>query len=169
MRIAIGILLLIGTLSMHAQSPHALKLGPLGFILGNYNLRYERGIDFNSSFQIGANYYNYKLFGIATNGYGFDATYRYYFNEVLKGVYIAPVLGLAFNETYVSKSSDIKGHFSFLGLGATLGYQLISQTNFVTDIGLGYGYNIELGKDDSLVSSYSFARPKLTLAIGYKF
>lgn len=160
---------LVVSMSLAAQSAQAIKIGPLGFLIGSYNLRYERAIDFNSSFQLSANYYNFKLFGIATNGYGADVAYRYYFKESLKGVYVAPVLGLAFNETYVSKNSDVKGKFSYLGLGATVGYQIVSHSGFVTDLGIGYGYNIELGKDDNLISSYSFAVPKFTLAIGYKF
>lgn len=161
--------LLTVTLGIKAQTPQAFKAGPLGFLIGVYNLRYERGLQSNTSFQVGANYYDFKLFGVATTGYGLDGAYRYYYTEALKGIYIAPSMGLAFNKTYVSKTSNIQGNFSYLNLGATIGYQWASSNRVLTDIGLGYGYNVELEKDESLLSSYSFPLPKFTLALGFMF
>lgn len=77
----------------------ALKLGPFGFILGNYNLRYEKALSEKGSFLVGANYYDYKLFDINTTGFGLDAGYRYYFKEAIKGAYLYPYLSYDFNST----------------------------------------------------------------------
>ncbi len=168
-KVIISGLFILFCLNIYGQNLQALKAGPLGFLIGNYNLRYERSIDANSSFQVGANYYDFKLFGISTSGFGIDGAYRYYFRKALNGTYVAPVVGLAFNRTLVEKNSTVKGNFSYLGIGATVGYQFEIKNNFIGDIGVGYGYNIELGKDDNLIANYNFAVPKFTLAIGYLF
>nr|HMP31715.1 DUF3575 domain-containing protein [Saprospiraceae bacterium] len=145
---------LITFISIVTYSQQAVKVGPLGFILGNYNLRYEKGISEKGSVQVGANFYNYKLFSLKTTGFGVDAGYRYYFKEAIKGGYVAPALGFQTNTTSVSSTDNTSGSFSLLGLGATAGYQWITSGNFVVDFGLGYGYNAQLSKSEVLTRAF---------------
>ena len=162
-------LFLLSGFMFTAYGQQAIKVGPLGFILGNYNIRYEKGISEKGSFQVGANFYNYKLFGIKTAGYGADAGYRYYFREAINGGYVSPSLGFQTNTTSVSASDDTSGSFSLLGIGATVGYQWVSSSNFVFDVGLGYGLNAQLIKSDVLNKTYGGGGIRFTFALGYAF
>ncbi len=171
MRSKLVIMVVMSTLSfeIQAQQTQVVKVGPLGFLIGNFNLRYEKTINETSAFQVGANYYNFKVFGIKATGFGVDGAYRYYFKDAIRGFYASPAIGLSFNSTFVDESSDIKGNFSNLNLGATIGYQSIMASDFVIDFGLGYGYNVQIDKDDNLISNYSFSIPRFTFALGYAF
>jgi len=152
-----------------STAQQAVKVGPLGFILGFYNVKYEKALSDKGSFQIGGNFYNYKLFDIKTTGFGLDAGYRHYFREAIKGAYVSPVLSYDFNSTSVSTIDDTKGKFSTLGISGMFGYQWISGGGFVVDLGLGYGYSIEVSKDDSLLEDYSRGGVRFGFAIGYAF
>src|SRR5690606_5896480 len=98
-----------------------------------------------------------------------DAAYRNYFKEAIRGAYVAPAVGFQTNTTSVSVNDDTTAGFSLLNLGATLGYQWVAGGGLVTDLGLGYGYNVELGKDDQLTNDYGGGGVKFTFAIGYAF
>jgi hypothetical protein len=164
---------LLCAIAFSATAQQAVKLGPLGFLFGNYNLRYEKAISEKGSFQVGVNYYDYELFGAKSTGFGLDAAYRNYFKEAIKGAYIAPAVGFQTNKTSSGStlgSSTVDGlGYSLLNLGATVGYQWVAGGGFVTDLGLGYGYSMELGKDDQLLSDYGGGGVKFTFAIGYAF
>lgn len=147
----------------------ALKLGPFGFILGNYNLRYEKALSEKGSFLVGANYYDYKLFDINTTGFGLDAGYRYYFKEAIKGAYLYPYLSYDFNSTNVSIVDETSAKYSLLSLSAMAGYQWVFGGGFVMDLGFGYGYRFEVSKDDSLVNDYSNGGVRFLFNIGYAF
>ncbi|MCB9309330.1 MAG: DUF3575 domain-containing protein [Lewinellaceae bacterium] len=103
------------------------------------------------------------------NRFGLDLAYRYYFREAIRGAYVSPAVGYDFNSTNVSIIDETKAKYSILGIGATIGYQWVAGGGFVTDLGLGYGYNIEVGKDDSLLNDYSGGALRFTFAIGYSF
>lgn len=159
----IAFLLFIGfAFSATAQQTQAIKVGPLGFLLGNYNLRYERALGSNSSLQLGANYYDYKIFDEKVSGFGIAAGYRYYFKEALRGPYVSPALTYSFNETLGYKYSD-------LGVDATIGYQWVTGGGFVIDLGLGYGRRFEVSKDDDLINDYNRGGVRFTFALGYAF
>jgi hypothetical protein len=166
---AMIILLCFGMNEIKAQT-QAVKLGPLGFLFGYYNARYEKKLNDKGSFQIGANYYNYDLLEVGTTGFGVDASYRLYFKEAIRGAYVAPTVGFDSNTTSVSTFDDTEGGFTQFGLGATVGYQWAKQDGFVFDLGVGYGYNLIISKDDALTSdSYGGGGPLITLAMGYAF
>lgn len=148
--------------SAAAQQTQAIKVGPLGFLFGNYNLRYEKSIGEKSSVQIGANYFDYELFDESVTGFGVDLSYRYYFKQAIEGAYVSPALNYDFGTTL-----DV--NYSTLGLGATVGYQWVAGGGFVVDLGLGYGYNFEVSKDDSLLEDYSRGGVRFTFALGYAF
>ena len=148
--------------SAAAQQTQALKIGPLGFLFGNYNLRYERAIGEKSSVQIGANYFDYELFDDDITGFGVDLSYRYYFKEAIEGGYVSP----AANFDFLSVGDF---NYSTLGLGATVGYQWVAGGGFLVDLGLGYGYNFEVSKDDDLIEDYNRGGVRFTFALGYAF
>jgi hypothetical protein len=148
--------------SAAAQQTQAIKVGPLGFLLGNYNLRYERAIGDKSSVQVGANFFNYKLFDDDITGFGVDFGYRYYFKEAIEGAYLSPAVGIDFLSV-----GDFK--YSTMGLGATVGYQWVAGGGFVVDLGLGYGYSFEISKDESLLDDYNRGGVRFTFALGYAF
>lgn len=112
--------LVLTTLEGFSQT-QAVKVGPLGFLLGNYNARYEKKINDKGSFQVGANYFSYELFDLGVTGFGLDAGYRHYFKEAIRGGYVSPALGFDFNTT--TGLDDDDASYSQLGLGATVGYQ----------------------------------------------
>lgn len=149
------------------SAQQAIKVGPLGFLLGNYNLRYEKAIGDKSSVQVGANFYNYKLFDLQTTGFGLEAGYRLYFKEAIRGAYVYPA---ATFRTNTSEVTDIEeGTFSTLNLGASIGYQWVSKGGFVTDLGLGFAFSTELSKDDNLTNDYSGVIPRINILLGYSF
>ena len=162
------LVLVLGSL-MISFGQQAVKVGPLGFLLGNYNLRYEKGITEKGSIQVGGNFYNYKLFGLKTTGFGFDAGYRHYFKEAIKGAYVSPSIGFDSNSTTVSSVDDTEGRFNLFGGGATIGYQWVTNGNFVVDLGLGYGYNALISKSEDLTNSYGGGGVRFTFALGYAF
>ena len=154
---------------MTSYGQQAVKVGPLGFLLGNYNLRYEKGISEKGSIQVGGNFYSYKLFGLKTTGFGIDAGYRHYFKEAIKGAYVSPAIGFDSNSTTVSSVDDTEGRFNLFGAGATIGYQWVTNGNFVIDLGLGYGYNALISKSEELTNSYGGGGVRFTFALGYAF
>jgi len=150
-------------------SQQAIKVGPLGFIFGNYNLRYEKALNEKSSFLVGANYYDYELFDAKSTGFGLDAGWRHYFKESIRGAYVYPYASFAFNSTDVSITDDTKAKFSTLGISTVLGYQWVAGGGFVVDFGLGYGYKIQVSKDDSLINDYSGGGVRFLFSVGYAF
>ncbi|ASB47674.1 DUF3575 domain-containing protein [Alkalitalea saponilacus] len=168
-KIGFLVIALLCAVSFSATAQQAVKLGPLGFLFGNYNLRYEKALSEKGSWQVGANYYNYEIFDVTSTGFGLDAAYRNYFKEAMVGAYVSPALGFQTNTTSVSVFDDTSAGYSLLGLGVTLGYQWIGGGGFVTDLGLGYGYNVEVGKDDKLTGDFGGGGVRFTFAIGYAF
>lgn len=150
-----------------AQQTQAIKVGPLGFLFGNYNLRYEKGIGEKSSVQVGANYFDYEVLDVGATGFGVDLSYRYYFKQAIEGAYVSPALNFDFATT--TNLADENVSFSTVGLGVTAGYQWVAGGGFVVDLGLGYGYNFELAKDDSLTDDYNYGGVRFTFALGYAF
>lgn len=172
MKKVITLLLMAVCFATASYGQQAVKVGPLGFLLGNYNLRYEKGISEKSSVQVGANFYDYNIGDFGTTGFGIDAGYRYYFKQAIKGPYVFPSLNYDFNSTAISSVDDTKGSFSNLGLGAQIGYQFISKGGFLVDLGLGYGFNVGVSADESFDDSRDLGTGggvRFTFALGYAF
>ncbi len=169
MKKLLTLFMLLGFVVAGKAQEQALKVGPLGFLLGNYNLRYEKKLAEKTSFQVGANYFSYKILGSGVTGLGFDASFRKYFKEALRGAYVSPAASLDFNSTNLGVTS-IDTKYSKLGLGATLGYQWAKPEGFVVDLGLGYGYGLLLSKGEGITSDgYGGGGLLFTFAIGYAF
>ncbi|MBK6784391.1 MAG: DUF3575 domain-containing protein [Saprospiraceae bacterium] len=149
--------------SAAAQQTQAIKVGPLGFLFGNYNARYEKALNDKSSFQVGANFFNYEILDEGVTGFGVDLGYRYYFREAIEGAYVSPAVGFDLLKTF-----DL--NYSTLGLGATVGYQWVAGGGFVVDLGLGYGYNVLVNLDEGLnEDEYGGGGVRFTFALGYAF
>jgi hypothetical protein len=159
--------LLLGFLSVKAQFTQNIKIGPLGFLFGNYNARYEKVISDKGTFQVGANYFNFKIAGLGVTSYGLDAGYRLYFREVMDGGYFSPALGFDASSTAGLDGANVK--YSTLGLGATVGYQWLNEGGFVFDLGFGYGYSLFLKNNDNLRSGLDGGGVRFTFAVGYAF
>lgn len=157
-------LLVLFALGLNAQT-NAVKVGPFGFIFGNYNARYEMGLNETSSIQIGANVYSYDFLDNKVSGFGLDGSYRYYFNEAISGPYVSPVINFDFNNTTLG---GVEGNFSLLGVSGLVGWQWVTGSNFVIDLSLGYGFASEVSKDDALdAEDYSRSGPRFGFTIGY--
>lgn len=162
----------IAAFALNGQAQQAVKVGPLGFLLGNYNLRYEKALNEKSSWQVGANYYDYSIGDFGTTGFGLDAGYRYYFKEAIKGPYLFPSLNFDFNKSALSAVDDTEGSYSNLNVGASIGYQWVAGGGFVTDLGLGYGYNIGISADEGFADTRDLGiggGVRFTFAVGYSF
>ncbi|MCB0688022.1 MAG: DUF3575 domain-containing protein [Saprospiraceae bacterium] len=156
--------LLMFCLAANAQTK-AVKFGPFGFIFGNYNARYEMGLNETSSLQFGANAYSYKLFDEKVSGFGLDAGYRYYFKEAIKGPYITPVINFDANKTTLLGQD---GNFTLLGASALVGWQWVTGGGFLVDFGLGYGFASEISKDDVLEGEdYARSGARIQFTLGY--
>lgn len=143
-----------------------IKVGPLGFLVGYYNASYEKVVSDKGTVQVGANFYNYEVFDNKTTGFGLGAGYRLYFKEAMRGAYLYPAANFRLNSTEILSE---KRNFSLLGIGATIGYQWVAGGGFVTDLGVGYGFNLELSKDEALSNDYGGGSPRIQFAIGYAF
>lgn len=164
--------LLVGFVFSSSAQTQAIKVGPLGFLFGNYNLRYEKTLSDQTTFQVGANFYDYNLGEFSTSGFGLDAGWRYYFREAMRGAYVFPSANYDFNNTAVGAGIDEDASFSNLNVGATFGYQWVGSGGFVVDLGLGYGYNIGISQDDRFADDRDLGRGgsvRFTFALGYAF
>lgn len=151
-----------------------IKMNPLGFAFGFFNLRYEKAINDKTSFQVGGNFYSRKFDDVKTTGFGFDTEYRFYITNkkktVPEGFYIGPTIGFDFNKTEDTDTSE-GANFSLFGIGATIGYQWIWDSGMTLELGAGPQYSILAAKGDGLDESidYEGVLPRLVFAIGYAF
>lgn len=151
---------------MATAQTQTVKLNPLGVVFGLYNASYESALSDKGSYQVGANFYSYKLFEQKTTGFGVEGGYRHYFREVLKGPYVFPRVGFAQNSTKVNGES---ASFSQANIGATIGWQWLFGSGFVFDLGVGYGYNFVIVKADSITNDYNRGLPRFGFSLGYAF
>jgi hypothetical protein len=146
-------------LSLSFGQNQVIKMNPLGFAFGFFNVRYEKALNDKTSFQIGGNFYSRKFDEVKTTGFGLDAEYRFYITNRKKpapeGFYIGPTIGFDFNKT---KDTDTKdgATFSLFGIGATVGYQWIWDSGFALELGMGPQYSILAGKGDGLDDSVDY-------------
>ncbi len=154
--------------SISAQK-NVLKMNPLGFAFGIYNLTYERALSSSTSFQVKGSFFS-KLFGLEVSSLGFDADFKYFITHKRKpspeGFYIGP--GISINKTSYSEFND--GSATTFGIGGTVGYQWIWNSGFALDLGMGPKYlTILTSSDDLEGETISGVVPNFTLAIGYAF
>lgn len=153
--------------SSSSEFTQNVKLAPLGFLLGNYNLRYERKIGDKNSWQIGGNYLNLDFGGNESSLFGLEAGYRGYFKQSFKGAYWTPFVGFDYGSTEIFEEKE---SFSQVYVGAGIGYQWVAGGGFIFDLGFGYCYRIGVGVSDNLdADDYTTGGIAFTLACGYAF
>ncbi len=145
----------------------AIKVGPLGFLLGYYNASYEGATGNHSSFVLGGNYYDFEHEKEEINGYGAYLGFRYYFKEALRGLYVFPSVGYDFLSS--KEEGGVEGNFNYLSLSGMVGLQWLIGGSFALDFGAGYGYDFEVKKDKALAADYNKPELRLLFNIGYAF
>jgi hypothetical protein len=164
------------------------NLLPLPF--KSFNLFYERKLNDQSSFALGANYYHNNQLLIFqrfdSRWYGLTAEYKYYLGSVFNGFYLSPYLkyrlmnyfdvvnyleddnGLAFIAT---PPQDETWHD--IGLGGTFGYKYLSKRGFAFGAFLGGGY-FPISILQTINPDFSIRRPsqgdlRIGATIGWAF
>lgn len=142
----------------------AVKLGPLGFILGSYNATFEKKLKDKASFVVGGRFSNYSLNDNDYTAFSVNGQYRIYFKEAIAGPYLAPSAGIGFNSTDIVGVSE---SFTNIGIGANIGWQWVAGGGFVVDLGIGVRYRNGFG--DSVDADFSGIGPSFQVQIGYAF
>ncbi len=158
------IALVMGVSTLKAQqNKGVVKINPLSLAIGVFNAAYEIPLSEKSSFQVGANYFNYKNLDIS--GFGLSAEYRFYFsnnNEAPEGIFVAPQLRVSsFSYTGYQDTEKLIS----LGGGFKGGYQWIWDSGVGLDLFAGYGY--QAAKFESY--DYTGGFPIFGIAVGYAF
>lgn len=153
--------LLIGTLmagsffakAQDADRQNAIKINPLSLAFATGNVSYERAVNKNQSFQLGAFFSGFKLSGLKYSGWGVTPEYRVYVaaqSRTLDGVYVAPYLRY---QNFKLKATDAEETnettLSTFGGGAVIGWQNVSKGGFVVNLFAGPGYNSAKFKNDN--------------------
>lgn len=160
------IALFVFSFSYSQNGPNIVKVNPLGLVFGSFNATFEHALNESSSFEVGANYFNWSNLDLA--GYGAEVAYRFYFsknNEAPEGIFASPFLSVnGLTYTYDGDSED--SSFGFGG-GVKAGYQWVWDSGLALDLFFGYGYTkINFDKADY---EYSGGLPRLGLSLGYNF
>jgi len=166
MKKIIATFLFMGILAAGYSQDQNVKVGPLGFVFGNYNLRYEKVLSDKGTFQVGANYFDFSIGDTGVTSFGVDGGYRHYFKEAMRGAYVFPSVGLQFAGAEALGEDESA---TTLGIGATIGYQWITGGDFVIDLGLGYGRTLVLSTSDGATTDFGRGGPRFQFAIGYAF
>ena len=122
---------------------NALKLNPLSLFVVTGNVAYERAVNANQSFQLGAFVSGFSISDVKYSGFGFTPEYRFYVaghKEVMNGVYIAPFARYQ-HFSLKDKETDDKATFSSVGGGAVAGWEKSWASGFVLDLFVGPSYN----------------------------
>jgi len=164
-------IVLFGMSSVKAQDYNGIiKVNPIGFAIGVFNVTYEKPLSETSSVTIGASYFNWSNLDIS--GIGADLGYRFYFSNnttAPEGLFAGPVLSLG-SYSYDYSTYNGEGDYTTekqsvfsIGGGVKAGYQWVWDSGVALDLYFGYGYRA--AKFDNY--DYSGGYPILGLAIGY--
>lgn len=160
-------LLVLGTQASAQQATGVIKTNPLGMAFGNFNAKYEHVLSAKSSVSVGASFFT-KILGTDVSGFGVNTDYRYYIThkklEAPEGFYLGPNISFNFG-----KEKNTNFSYPLLGIGANLGYQIVWDSGFVLDIGMGPQYVFATAVDESSSISGGGVIPNFTLGIGYAF
>ena len=167
---------LFGFSNVKAQEANGIiKVNPLGFVFGVFNVTYEKPLNDKSSVAVGASYFNWSNLGIS--GIGGSAEYRLYFSnnsEAPHGMFAGPILdlgSLSYNyEGYTivdgeMKTTKEKQSVFSIGGGVKAGYQWLWDSGIALDLYFGYGYRAAKFEN----YDYSGGYPILGIGIGYAF
>jgi len=129
---------------------NSVKTNIIGYVWGQYQLAYERGLNEKMSAQLSAGIIS-RAGTLSskdkTSGYIFIPEFRYYFREAMRGFYAAGFVRIR-SASYVLKDEGIDAsgnayNLSFTqdrfaaGAGVVCGFQVLESDVFVFDIFLG--------------------------------
>ena len=167
------VLLLMLPLSSFAQdsgeaqaNPNIIKVNPIGFAFGVFNLSYERAISNSSSLQFGGLFYQ-SLLGTDVNGFGLRASYRYYITNATRPSPEGFYTGLTTSYNNLTEDATDE-EVSAFGIGLLLGYQWVWNSGVALDLGIGPTYLIDTGSSDT-AEFESGITPNVVIALGYNF
>ncbi len=146
-----------------------LKTSPISFAVGYYNACFEKAVAERSTIEVSGGYFS-KALGIDVSAGSFTLGYKKYFSnrtEGIEGFYYMPNLGLSFGSVNeLSSGVTVTGNSSYknFNAGVLFGYQLISNSGFTLDSGLGLSYT-NYG-NNSVLSGRSIG-PDIKFGIGY--
>ena len=166
------LLLVMGVSMMLATNASAqgyIKINPAAWAVGQFGVAYEGVVNEKSSFQIGANFFNYRIFDLS--GFGGSVQYRFYLSsdDAPRGLFVAPHVGV--NITTWKDELGIYDNESFtrLKLGAMIGYQwLFSDDRFSFELGIGPAYKLNIGDVSERVTLGGNIGPIASLSLGYR-
>ncbi len=149
-----GIKLKPGANGIIKSNPLPLLWGP-GWFTSEFRLVYEKPVNLNQSFLIGASYLGRSPFfiilqnpnsttKITLRGFRFQLAYKFYLiDEAPEGFYIAPYF--SYSDAYILEkyqpiySSDYIKQ-TYMNINAIAGYQIIGYSGFAVDFYGGIGY-----------------------------
>lgn len=155
-----------------------VKLNPLGYLTGNYNISTEVGITDFWGIEAKAKYFNKDInyfdeFVYRRGSVAIEAAGRHYPNpqEGMDRFYFGPYAKAKFGE----REKEVEGTVqvidnSRVAIGALTGFKWVTPSNITFDVGLGLGYAI-LNNTEGLRIPFLLANMDLTtrVAVGYRF
>jgi opacity protein-like surface antigen len=177
----ITVLALFAIPNIQAQE-NAIKVNPLAILGGTDLVSYERALSDNTSGVISVGYGGFKFGDVSYKSIGGGLQYRYYFDEALKGWYLAASVGYQSGdveaETITIGGSSVdsdKFNFTALGVGVKAGYQWLWDSGFTLELNLGasyksFKYDFENDSEENLYNfKASGVLPTFGFGLGYAF
>ena len=148
--------------------PNIIKINPIGFALGNFNLSYERALSQAFSVQFGANYY-YRFLGVDVTGFGVRAQGRFYVTNKAKSAPTGLYTGLLFSynsleERDITPPATVKS----TGIGLLIGYQWVWNSGVALDLGLGPTI-VNSDVTGATANDFNGVLPNFFISLGYNF
>ncbi len=163
--VLISLTLLIG-ISAAQTKQNLLVINPLGLMLGTLYFNYEHGTAGKAALGFGGNYTNISYGTNSVSGFGIEGTYTAYSNELFRGWFFKPGVGISFlNVTYVDDYGyKQSGSGAGFAAGAFGGYRWTWDS---FSMGLGGGVVISTGN----IEGYTFSRvgPSILFDMGFAF
>lgn len=146
MRTILTLLYVLTHLSLFGQereynTTRGIKFNLLSPIIGSLSLQYEKSLNPDASFIVGANYFSGEALGIGSRvqGFGLTAEYRFYTGKsYMNGFYLQPFLRY---QHYVDRVGT-RTVLSVPGTGLLFGYQFVFFKRISIDTYYGPAYNL---------------------------
>lgn len=180
----LAVLSLSFTLKVQAQDDpqNIIKINILSPIASTASLFYERGLNENSSLQLGLFYTNVSIIDTKIRGFGITPEYRYYLSEKgnMQGFFVAPFLRYQnfqlTSEVTLFNAQEDNATFSGIGGGLLIGGQWIFKKRISLDLWGGPSYsggNIKLEgnstEDDFSTGPFSGFGLRAGITLGVAF
>jgi hypothetical protein len=161
-----------------ASAQLEVKLNPVGYLTGNYNVAAEVGINYFWGIEGKIKYFNKDInyfdeFTYRRGSITFEAAGKYYVNprEGMDGFYYGPYVKAKFGE----REKEVEGIIQVIdntriAVGAMTGMKWVLPSNITFELGLGLGYAV-VNNTEGLRIPFLFANLDMTtrVAVGYRF